>query len=179
VVLDLPKSLTRTKDELRSFLRANMRESEWTVFQGALYGPGMRYAEPFDGAIDMMQQLVTEGHDLVIISHRTRHPYAGHPHDLHGAARRWVEEHLQKVGLFIGENQMVNFFETRREKIACIAALGCQVFMDDLPEVLNSPDFPAETVSVLFDPSRTKAKSSGFRLVSAWAELHEVLLTLG
>jgi len=28
VVLDLPKSLTRTKDELRSFLRANMRESE-------------------------------------------------------------------------------------------------------------------------------------------------------
>lgn len=94
-VLDLPVEVPRTKLGLRDHLRATGRELEWTAFQGELYGPGMRHAQPFDGAIETMLELVDAGYELVIVSHRSRKPYAGEPHDLHAAARAWVAERLQ------------------------------------------------------------------------------------
>jgi len=46
------------------------------------------------------------------------------------------------------------FFEpTREEKLARIAAQGCNVFIDDLPEVLLHPDFPAACERFLFSSS--------------------------
>ena len=45
------------------------------------------------------------------------------------------------------------FFElTREAKIARAAALRCDVFVDDLPEILAMPGFPAGMRRVLFDP---------------------------
>ena len=57
-MFDLPPEVPRTKLGLRNYLRAEGREPEWTVFQGELYGPGMRHAQPFEGAIETMLQLV-------------------------------------------------------------------------------------------------------------------------
>jgi phosphoglycolate phosphatase-like HAD superfamily hydrolase len=99
-VVNLPAELERTKKKVRDYLRLNSREPEWTAFQGELYGPGMQYARPYEGAIETMHQLIADGHELVIISHRSRHPYAGPRHDLHAAARTWVADWLQSVGLF-------------------------------------------------------------------------------
>lgn len=73
----LPSSVPRTKLGLRDFLRTLGREEDWTAFQGELYGPGMKYAQPFNGAISAMQMLKSQGHDLAIVSHRSRRPYAG------------------------------------------------------------------------------------------------------
>jgi hypothetical protein len=177
-LFDLPPEVPRTKLGLRDFLRGADREPEWTAFQGELYGPGMRHAEPFEGAIETMLQLAADGHDLVIVSHRSRRPYAGEPHDLHAAARRWVAERLQSGGLFSGEDGSVNFLETRQEKLARIAELRCQVFLDDLPEVLGSPGFPASAVGILFYPSGTTAVQEGQRCISAWPQLSAVLAAL-
>ena len=47
----------------------------------------MRYAQPYKDSIATMKHLVAVGHELVIISHRSRRPYAGPRHDLHAAAR--------------------------------------------------------------------------------------------
>jgi len=174
-LFELPDEVPRTKLGLRDHLRANGRETEWTAFQGELYGPGMRYAQPFEGAITTMQQLVAAGHEIVIISHRSRRPYAGPPHDLHAAARAWVVDRLQSNGLFNGGESVPNFLETREEKVACISDLGCLAFLDDLPEVLQAPGFPAQTVGILFDPSGAKAALPGCRLIKAWPELIEVL----
>lgn len=174
-LFELPADLPRTKLGLRDFLRSAGRESEWTSFQGELYGPGMRYAQPFEGAIATMQQLVAQGHELVIISHRSRRPYAGLPHDLHAAARGWVFERLQRNGLFNGIGSVTNFLETREEKVACISELRCCAFIDDLPEVLEAPSFPAETLGILFDPSGTAPSPHGCHLITSWSELSEVL----
>ena len=177
-LFELPAELPRTKLELRNFLRADGREAEWTAFQAELYGPGMRYAQPFEGAISTMQQLAAEGHELVIISHRSRRPYAGPPHDLHVAARGWVDERLQTNGLFTDDNSMINFLETREEKVACISHLCCCAFLDDLPDVLQAPGFPAQTVGILFDPSGAGTTPPGCRLITDWPELIEVLPAL-
>jgi len=177
-LLELPEEVPRTKLGLRDHLRANGREPEWTAFQGELYGPGMRYAQPFEGAITTMQQLVAEGHELLIISHRSRRPYAGPPHDLHAAARNWVDKRLQSAGLFVEGNESVNFLETRQDKVARIAELGCQAFLDDLPEVLGDPGFPASATGILFDPSSVTPTQEGQLSISAWSKLSTVLAAL-
>ena len=174
-LFELPADVPHTKLGLRNYLRAAGREPEWSAFQGELYGPGMRYAEPFDGAIATMQQLLAEGHELVIISHRSSRPYAGEPHDLHAAARGWVADRLQSVGLFgsVADKSAVNFLETRDQKVEMITHLGCEAFLDDLPEVLNSPGFPAAAAGILFDPAGlyVSYEESGSIRISSWVQL--------
>lgn len=181
-LFELPPDVPRTKLGLRDHLRAASREPEWTVFQGELYGPGMRYAEPFGGAIATMQQLVAEGHELVIISHRSRRPYAGPPHDLHAAARGWVADRLQSAGLFgaAGDESHVLFMESRGQKVEMITLLCCEAFLDDLPEVLSEPGFPAAARGILFDPAAAaRACGQSFpTLISDWAQLPLQLASL-
>jgi hypothetical protein len=174
-LFELPPNVSRTKLGLRDFLRAAGREPEWTAFQGELYGPGMRYAQPFEGAIDTMHQLVAEGHELVIISHRSRRPYAGPPHDLHAAARGWVADWLQGSGLFggVGDDAYVHFLETRDQKVEMITHLCCDAFLDDLPEVLSPPGFPSAASGILFDPAdlRGACEDSDPIRISSWVQL--------
>ena len=179
-LFELPADVPRTKLGLRNYLRAAGRDPDWTAFQGELYGPGMRYAEPFDGAIATMHQLLAEGRDLVIISHRSLRPYAGEPHDLHAAALGWVAERLQSEGLFgsIGDKSAVHFLETRDQKLEMITHLGCEAFLDDLPEVLGDSAFPVSTAGILFDPSGGSATPECHHRISAWPELGEMFATL-
>lgn len=177
-LFELPPEVPRTKLGLRDYLRAEGREPEWTVFQGELYGPGMRHAQPFEGAIETMLNLVAAGHELVIVSHRSRRPYAGKPHDLHAAARGWVAERLQSTELFAEDSDSVHFLETREGKVARISELGCHAFLDDLPEVLSDPEFPASAVGILFDPSGGSATPEGLCRISAWPALSKLLATL-
>ena len=178
---DLPSSISRTKLGLRDYLRSAGREAEWTAFQGTLYGPGMEHAEPFEGAVETMLQMVATGHRLVIISHRSRHPYAGPLHDLHAAARAWVAQRLQSLGLFsctLDDATTVNFLGTREEKIAMIGKLACDVFLDDLPEVLNDQHFPSQTMPVLFDPAREHIAKANTQLLNDWHHLTSILANL-
>lgn len=175
-LFELPPETPRTKLGLRDHLRREGREPEWTAFQGELYGPGMRYAQPFNGAIETMQALAAQGHQLVIVSHRSLRPYAGPPHDLHAAARSWVGTRLQEAGLFVDD--AINFLETREAKVATIAQLGCDVFLDDLPEVLEAPGFPERTFGILFDPAVEAAAPPEQRCISTWAQLPGMLARL-
>jgi hypothetical protein len=166
---ELPKDLPVNKDTLRDFLRSESREGEWTEFQGELYGPGLRYAEPYPGAIESMRDLIASGHRLVIISHRTKLPYAGHPYELRASAMEWVTARLSSQGLF--SEDAVYFLETRADKIEMIASWNCEVFVDDLPEVLSDPNFPKSTKGILFDPDDLKSNSQTKCKIRSWKEL--------
>ncbi len=174
-LFDLPLHLPRTKLVLRDFLRQANREPEWTAFQGALYGPGMAYAEPFEQALETMQALKHMGHSLCIVSHRSLRPYAGPAYDLHEAARAWVDEWLANSGHI--ENEMVHFHETRVQKIAAVGNLGCEAFLDDLPEVLEDEQFPNTCWAILFDPERSHTQSKSQRL-GHWGEFPDLLSNL-
>jgi hypothetical protein len=168
----LPAGLPRTKLALRDFLRQEGREPEWTAFQGALYGPGMQHAQPFPQAVETMLALQEQGHELVIVSHRSLRPYAGPAHYLHAAAWGWVRERLESQGLF--KDGHVYFHETREAKIAAIGSLGCDVFLDDLPEVLGDDRFPAKTLGILFDSEGSHKEISLLKL-HHWGEFQIVL----
>ena len=173
--LDLPADLPRTKLDIRDYLRSQCREEEWTVFQGQLYGPGMCFAQLFPGVLSSLHYLVEKGFQLVIISHRSRQPYAGPSYDLHSFARSWVKENLLSTGLFTTYSSFspVNFLETREAKIQLISDISCDYFLDDLPEVLCDTLFPSNCVPILFDPNNKHNFPDDERIatITSWSEL--------
>lgn len=155
---------TDPKIALRGELHRTGREEEWTRLQGELYGPLMGQAEPFAGAVEGVLGLRAAGFDVVIISHRTKHPFLGKRHDLHAAARGWLAENgLGEISLFMEENQGA--------KVARMASEGCQVFVDDLPEILRHVEFPKLTRKILFDPGASHIGVSEMERASSWSEV--------
>jgi hypothetical protein len=167
--LDLPREVSRTKLGIRDHLRSIGQEDVWTRFQGELYGPGMSHAAPFPHVVDTLGALKGAGHRLVVISHRTRFPYLGEQYDLHHFANAWLRIHLPSV------LSSVAFHESKADKISDIRRVGCDLFLDDLPEILSDSNFPQSTLGVLFSPTRERGDWSGAS-VTSWSTLTQVVL---
>jgi hypothetical protein len=172
-------SVAVNKNAVRDDLRRRGLEPSWTALQGRVYGPRMKDAELFPGVIEALAALHTAGVELCIVSHKTRHPYSGEKHDLHLAARSWIEASglcdVPRTGL----SADAVFFElTKEAKLARIRQQGCTHFIDDLPEILNHADFPAEVRKILFDPSGA-LELPGARRIAAWEELSPGFLKEG
>src|SRR5262245_9514091 len=95
----VPPELSATKVAVRDHLRSIGREDEWTELQGHVYGPRMGEAAPFPGVLNFFRWARDLRLELTIVSHRTRHPFIGPKHDLHEAARGWVDTFLQRPEL--------------------------------------------------------------------------------
>lgn len=166
----LPAEIPATKLGLRDYLRAAGREPEWTEFQGHLYGPGMEHAAPFPGAIETIAALQSAGHKTFIVSHRSKHPYAGPKHDLHASARDWMASKLQHVSRPLFGETEIYLNEHLSDKIAMIGKLKCDVFLDDLPEVLGHADFPAAAKKLWFS-SKAPPAGSDMIQIKHWNEV--------
>ncbi len=160
-----------TKGAVRDYLRATAREPLWTEMQGYVYGPGMTGADPFPGVWDFIKDAQGRGVDIKIVSHKTRHPFAGPPYDLHRSALAWLQHQaaLHEVRLRPGEDIYLEL--TKQAKLQRIGALGCDWFIDDLPEFLGEPDFPKSVNRILFDPAVQYASSADMRRVGSWDEI--------
>lgn len=159
-----------SKLQVRDHLRRTGREDAWTELQGYVYGPGMADAEAFAGAAELLGQARRRGHEVFVVSHRTRRPALGPEYDLHAAARAWIADRLPVV-----EASHVYLETTREEKIERIRTLACGMFVDDLPEVLLAESFPPSTRRVLFDPDGNHGTGRGVERVHAWSELARLL----
>lgn len=172
----IPEDLPANKSEVRNHLRRIGQEHVWTRLQGVVYGARMAEAEPYPGVRDFFLGCRRRGVPVFIISHKTRHPFLGEQYDLHAAALSW----LDRQG-FLAENQLglprerVFFELTKPAKLARIAACGCTDFVDDLPEFLAEPEFPAGIRRLLFDPNRLYSEDSRFERVTSWEEAASAL----
>lgn len=126
-------------------------ETSWRRLQASAYGPEIGRAAIFPGALDFFRACAEKGIPACIISHKTQFATEG-TDDLHQAALGFLE--LQKF--FAPDTGItpedVYFEPTRTAKAKRIAAMECAHFIDDLPEMLLDPDFPAATRSWLFAP---------------------------
>jgi hypothetical protein len=166
---DLPQG---DKRMLRDALRAiDDGEGHWTRLQARIYGPRLGAATPFSGAVDFVHRAAASGIELIIVSHKT--PLAAGDtsgHDLHAAARRWLEEN-RLVGPGAVPPAHVYFEPTRRAKVARIAALGVDAFIDDLVEVFEEPAFPRGVRRWLFSPSPPDSMQNVDRAFASWQEI--------
>ena len=173
----IPPDLPVSKTAVRDHLRAAGREAAWTEMQGTVYGARIAGADPFPGVFDFFLACRRRGVPVRIISHKTRHPYQGESHDLHAAARAWLHARgfVDHAGTGLGDEHV--FFElTKAAKLGRIAACGCTHFIDDLPELLAEPGFPANVERILFDPQFHHTTFRHGRRATDWVALQEALL---
>lgn len=164
----VPERTPVNKVAVRDYLRKIGHEDRWTELQGYVYGARMGEASAYPGAIEFMRGCIGAGHALAIISHKTRYPFLGTQYDLHAAARAWVEKHLSGDGGRLVPQGQVFFELTKEEKLARIGDFACDVFIDDLPEILAAPAFPDGARPLLFDPEGHHALA-GTPTFSSWA----------
>jgi len=158
----VPPEAATSKTAIRDHLRSIGQEDRWTELQGTIYGPRMMDARPFPGVIEFFAACRAAGLPVAIVSHRTRVPYLGPRHDLHAAARDWLARHGFHDPAGIGlPGEQVFFEETKEAKLARVAAVGCTYFIDDLPELLAHPLFPAQVRRILFDPHGQHGTAAG------------------
>ncbi|MGV8996290.1 MAG: hypothetical protein ACOH12_05040 [Parvibaculaceae bacterium] len=167
----VPDTLPATKLAVRDHLRTIGREDDWTEMQGTVYGSRMAEAIAYPGAFAFMRAARDEGHDLFIVSHKTRYPFRGVQYDLHIAARTWVEASMRDAqGELIAPTHA--FFElTKEEKLGRVGALECDCFIDDLPEILLAAYFPSGVAPILFDPDDIHTDQSSLLRLSSWADI--------
>lgn len=174
----IPPELSVSKGKVRDYLRQCDREEDWTELQGYVYGARMRDVTPFPGVLECLNRFIRDGIPVMIISHKTRTPYRGTRYDLHKSAREWMEQQgfFDKARLGLSPDQV--FFElTRQQKIERIAQVGCTHFIDDLPEFLADPSFPAGVKPILFDPNQIYPAEPEFDRVTSWTEIQTLILT--
>ena len=149
----IPADLGRDKNTIRDHLNGTGRKDDFTELQGYVYGARMELVSPYPGFAEFIGAARKAGHELFIVSHKTRHPIFGPKHDMHAAARSF----LANRGLTGSGHDQIDpenvFFElTKEEKITRVRALACEIFIDDLPEILKLNGFPNGMRKVLFDP---------------------------
>ena len=152
-----------TKQQVKARLHDDSRFEDWTRLQGLVYGPEIGRATPFEGALETLSELQRQGWKVYIVSHKTRYPVIGDRHDLHAAAGGW----LAAQGFTAMDG--IYFEQTLEGKIARIASLGCQAFVDDLAEVLADPQFPSIR-KLLFQPSGPPSGLRSWSQVPLWLE---------
>jgi len=167
----VPESTPQTKNAVRNHLREVGREPVWTEMQGTVYGARMDEAIAFPGALASIKALRADGHQVRVISHKTRYPFLGEQHDLHSAARHWLEINGFFDPNLIGMKPEEAFFEeTKEAKLGRAEAEGCTHFVDDLPEILAHQGFPHSVHRILFDPNNEHLDTTWSRL-SSWPQI--------
>lgn len=167
----IPADLAVSKLAVRDHLRRAGREPLWTEMQGLVYGARMDEAAMFPGAREFLLWARANRLATSIISHKTRHPFAGPRYDLHEVSRAWVAHHLRD-----GEGPLLDpsnvFFElTKEEKLERVRAWGCTHFVDDLPEILLAEGFPPAVERILFDPDGHHAGLGGVVRAGDWRKV--------
>lgn len=167
-----------SKNEVRALLRGQAGgEQLWMRLQGQVYGRCLPRARLYPGVGAALRHLSELGAEFCIVSHKTR---TGHfdPDrvDLWQAARDWIARQSELHGAgFSAFEAGIHFLETREAKITKISALRCDAFIDDLPEVLLHPNFPATTARFWFAPKDEGETDSELPPHRTWEELGEAM----
>ncbi|WP_443645055.1 HAD family hydrolase [Candidatus Ponderosibacter sp. Uisw_141_02] len=146
----LPAGIATSKNSVKGFLKGAGRDDEWTKLQGEVYGYYIKDAPPFENCIEVLKNLARDGHEVFIVSHKTKYPYVGEKYDLHMAANRWIENNLLNNGAIRIPKQNITFNNHLIQKIEKISKLGLDVFVDDLVDVLEHPAFPKNVNKIHF-----------------------------
>src|SRR5262249_13891655 len=100
----------------------------------------------------------------------------GPRYDLHEAARGFLaSQGIAGTADAMLESSSVFFELTIEEKLKRIASEKCTLFIDDLPEILNHPQFPTHVRPVLFDPQDIHAAHGRLERMRSWRDVEQLL----
>ena len=139
--MGLPQQLVDRESIRESLRKSEEDDEEWQRFQALLYTDGLAYAQPAPGLLEFLSMCDSIGVSVVIISHKTETtPERFGSRDLRVPAAEWLD--TQGIVPKYIQPDDVFFCADRAEKVRTIVAAGCDVFVDDLIEVLEDADMP-------------------------------------
>lgn len=166
----------------KAAVRATLRrrpggEQDWQRLQGQVYGRFMAQAEIMPGLEDFLRAALERGFTLTIISHKTRF---GHFDESRTNLRRAALEWMNAKGFFspdgfVFDPGAIHFEDTRAEKVARIAELAPDLFIDDLSEVFAEPHFPLATRRILYTYGAS-AEPGDYEPCGSWADIRNLVL---
>ncbi len=165
----VPEGFEGSKQAVRGTIRLRPDgEIDWQKLQGHVYGKGIAGACAFEGLDRFLNRARAAGAHVVIVSHKTEFGhYDPERVNLRTAALKWMEARgFFAIGGFGLDRSDVHFAATRAEKLVRIAELACDVFVDDLEEVLTDPEFPPGVRRILFSDHATRDPS--YRVCRSW-----------
>jgi len=175
-----PLSILPDKTAVRTHVWAEHDDIEWQKLQAQAYGPRIGQGQFMDGAADFLHLCRKNGVDLCVVSHKSKYASIDPGgFNLRTAALGWMEEQgffspLKNGGFGFHFHEI--FFETTRsEKIARINDLGCDVFVDDLVEVLSHEDLKSTIERILFQEQ--SVDTSEYTLAGPWSCISEYLFS--
>jgi hypothetical protein len=116
--------------------------------------------------------------EIAIISHKTEYGHFDESRiNLRDAARRWMvgEGFFAESGFGLTPGA-VHFHDTLSSKVACVADLGCTIFIDDLEDVFLHPAFPSNARGYLYHPAAGAFPDGPFRAFRSWREIADDIL---
>ena len=127
------KNWIGNKTDLKKLILKSKGGKElWMKIQGMVYGQYMKNAEIMDGFENFLTISKHLNIDICIISHKTKYGHFDKKKiDLRKEALKWIKKNK------ILDANKVYFADTREEKISLINDLNCDIFIDDLIEVLD------------------------------------------
>ena len=170
----ISSKINQDKKSIRDYLRKHNKEKEWTILQGEVYGRYIMKAKVYEGVLDIFQWLTIKKNKIYIISHKTQFPYLGKKVDLRQSALNWINKNIliNDKNIKLSKNNF--FFEnTIEEKIERIKSLKCDVFIDDLPEILEL--LPDNLLKILFSPSIEKKCNKKNYVMRNWNEFPNMI----
>lgn len=172
----VPAGLGQTKNDVRDYLNGRGQKDAFTELQGTVYGKRMDLAVPYPGIVEFIDNARAAGHEIYLVSHKSRYPILGEQHDLHAAARGFLKFHeILRAGRL--EEDKTFFEEKKEKKIARIIEIGCEVFIDDLPEILTWEGLRENLVRVLFDPAgHHRSAFANLIHCESWSDVREHVL---
>lgn len=160
------------KNAVRDWVRGlEDGEIKWQKLQAEVYGPRLGEAGLMAGVAEFLQIGKRLGVEFCVVSHKTRFAQQDllKKYDLQVAALAWMEQRgfFREEGFAMAPEQ-IYFALTRAEKIARIASLGCDCFIDDSVEIFADPTFPAGTKRWLIDPYGQALEHGVYRVFTSW-----------
>jgi hypothetical protein len=174
----LSADFSGTKQQVRNAIRQLPDgEQQWQALQGYVYGKGIQGATLFAGLGDFLHRARADGDTVLIVSHKTEHGHFDPDRvSLRGASMQWMEG----KGFFAAQGFSlqpgnIHFASSRSEKLSRIGDLACDVFIDDLEEVLADPEFPSLVRRILFSEQAEKSDRLPYEICRDWASIQETL----
>lgn len=176
----LPETFRGNKQAVRDAIRLTMDgEISWQKLQGHVYGRGIGGARAFPGVHAFLRRARSSGSTVVIVSHKTRYGHFDAERvDLRDAALGWMcgQGFFDRDGLGVAPEN-VFFADTRKDKLRRIAEVGCDVFIDDLEEVLSDSDFPPTIERILFSSPSAETRWLPYKVCDDWAAIEDAVFS--
>ena len=170
----VPEEKNKDKISIRNYLREKNIEDQWTILQGEVYGKNIMDAEIYKDVLETFKYLLKNNIKIKIISHKTKYPYIGEKIDLRLSAFRWIEDRiLNKISNLKFSKSDIFFENTIAEKINKIQELNCDIYVDDLQEILDK--LPKKIQKILFSPIYNIQENYNFKVMKSWSEFYDII----